>query len=139
MFLEQLLNAARKNNIDLLLECLWIVRWISKNEKSLLLLFCSGVLPILMKLLEHTDFKVISVALRIIGDFLSNKDNTFDDHIIDLGLITLLVSLSKNISKSLRKEAYWTLSNIAASSSENFRKLFEEPDLITKAAETIIF
>lgn len=54
-----------------------------------------------------------------------------------MGIIGKVSGLTQNPNKSLRKEAFWILSNIAASSGVNFGKVLSEEGLLGKIIECV--
>ena len=72
-----------------------------------------NVLPIIMQLLGSKNTKVVSPALRTVGNVLSG-DDVQTQMCIDLNVLDYLDALINSSNTAIVKEATWCLSNIAA-------------------------
>jgi hypothetical protein len=73
----------------------------------------SGVVGRLVQLLYSTKVKVVTPALRTIGNIVTGTD-TQTQAVLDSDVMAPLISLLSNKSKNVRKETCWTISNITA-------------------------
>ena len=73
---------------------------------------------------ENNDYIIYS--LRIIGNFAMNEDSKFTEKLLENNIIDLLKKfLDKNYNINIRKEASFTLSNIAAGTTTQIIKLYK--------------
>ncbi|KAH0622251.1 hypothetical protein JD844_024390 [Phrynosoma platyrhinos] len=69
-----------------------------------------GILP---PLLQHNDYKVVSPALRAVGNIVTG-DDIQTQVILNCSALPCLLHLLSSPKESVRKEACWTVSNITA-------------------------
>ncbi|XP_061222160.1 importin subunit alpha-6 isoform X2 [Neopsephotus bourkii] len=73
----------------------------------------SGVCRRLVELLMHNDYKVVSPALRAVGNIVTG-DDIQTQVILNCSALPCLLHLLSSPKESIRKEACWTVSNITA-------------------------
>lgn len=75
--------------------------------------------------LAHPSNKVVKPALRAIGNIVcAEEEIDYTPLIIEAGVLPHLKKLILSDSKDIQKEACWTLSNIAAGSTDQIDKVF---------------
>ena len=79
-----------------------------------------NVLPIVMPLLGNQNTKIVSPALRTVGNVLSG-DDIQTQMCIDLNVLDYLEALINSSNTAIVKEATWCLSNIAAGNIEQIQ------------------
>lgn len=87
-----------------------------------------------MKLLQSNKNQLIVPALRTLGNIVSGDDGQTQS-VIAAGGVTAIVPLLQNSKKNIRKEACWTLSNIAAGSPEQITQLISTPEMLTRVLQ----
>lgn len=78
------------------------------------------VLPLVMQLLGSSNTKVVSPALRTVGNVLSG-DDVQTQLCIDLNVLNYLDTLINSSNTAIVKEATWCLSNIAAGNEDQIQ------------------
>jgi hypothetical protein len=73
----------------------------------------AGVVPRLVQLLSSTSVKVVTPALRTIGNIVTGTDQQ-TQVVMEAKAMIPLVNLLSNPAKNIRKETCWTISNITA-------------------------
>jgi len=119
---------------EVLNDSLWGLSYLSdsNHDENLVPM---DIIPVLMKYLENADsFRLITPCLRIIGNFTLG---TQSKALIQIpGLIPLLFKVINEQKKStVRREACWAISNLAAGSPEEIEVVFEDPFHILLLAE----
>ena len=84
----------------------------------------AGVVPTLMRHLSCDHEPLIHPVLRIVGNLVSGSDES-TQAVVDGGAIALIAPLLSHSKSSLRKEACWALSNIAAGSKCQIQSLMD--------------
>lgn len=78
-----------------------------------------GICKRLVELLGHNEHRVVKPALRAVGNIVCAEDEIdYTQLIVQAGVLPHLKNLIEIDNKEIQKEACWTLSNIAAGSSE---------------------
>jgi hypothetical protein len=119
-----------------MVDTMWALAYISDNL-DLDILHKAGIMSMAVILLEYTEIKVITVALRIVSNFASDYNNRYDKELLEMGILQKIAGLCKNVNSSVKKEAYFMLSNIAANSQEYFELVISTPDLLQNIVSTI--
>lgn len=104
------------NDTDILIDLMWCLSYLTDQDDEStvdIILSETGLLPTVVKLLSHSMPTVANPALRTLGNIASCGDNLTDE-IILMGTLPVLKDLTSSCVKTLRKEAFWTLSNISA-------------------------
>ncbi len=87
--------------------------------------------------LSNDDFKVLSPALRAVGNFMSAENNKIAENFLFHGVLDKFDSLLMNTNVKIIKETLWSLSNLAAGNSENISRLFANDRIVSKLAVLI--
>ena len=88
--------------------------------------------------LSNDDFKVLSPALRAVGNFmLAENNNKIAENFLFHGVLDKFDSLLMNTNVNIIKETLWSLSNLAAGNSENISRLFANDRIISRLAALI--
>jgi importin subunit alpha-1 len=69
---------------------------------------------------RHDQLKVVTAALRAVGNIVTGDDMQ-TQAIIDAGGLPCLCHLLSNSKESIRKETCWTISNITAGNSNQIQ------------------
>ena len=72
-----------------------------------------GALPSIVQLLSRTNSKVVTPALRTVGNVLAGDDDQ-TQRCLDLNVVTYLGQLLSSSNPLIVKESAWCLSNITA-------------------------
>ncbi|CAG9335230.1 unnamed protein product [Blepharisma stoltei] len=107
-----------EQNEGILEDALFSFFKISEKNYSMNLFLDSQLLGRIISLLDYQNFKISYFALKNIGN--SSTQKLSPDSVINTGLFLKLTRLIDYNKESMRKEAYWTLSNLAADSSIYF-------------------
>lgn len=150
--LDQLLNTVRRviqsDDGDILSYTCWSLSHLcdgpasniaavvtSADEKDPL----GGLVPRLVELLHHTNWRVTKPALRTIGNIVcaeydEDAANALDDKplltdftevILECDAVPRLKSLINHCNREIQKEACWTLSNIAAGTVDQIQAVID--------------
>ena len=78
-----------------------------------------GICKRLVELLGHSSERVVKPALRTVGNIVCAEDEVdYTQLVVQAGVLDHLKRLVLSENREIQKEACWTLSNIAAGSSE---------------------
>jgi importin subunit alpha-1 len=97
------------------MDCLWALANFSNCNQALALkyIFDMGIVPILINLNAGTNPALIELPLRIIGNLLTG-DDIMIDLFISYGIIGYIAKFLRSEYFQIRREAAWSLSNIAS-------------------------
>lgn len=84
----------------------------------------SGAVPFLVGLLSHANEKVLSPALRAVGNIATGTDAQ-TDVLIESDVCRLLLPLLTHPRKNIRKEVCWTISSIMAGTTEQIQSAID--------------
>jgi len=85
-----------------------------------------GLMPFLIDILATTESTtVLQPATRVIGNFTSSNNPDTTQMCIDSGIINVLPRLLSHRKKQIKREACWTLSNIAAGTPEQVQSVIQ--------------
>ena len=82
--------------------------------------------------LSNDDFKVLSPALRAVGNFMSAENNKIAENFLFHGVLDKFDSLLLSSNVNIIKETLWSLSNLAAGTSDNITRLFANERIINR-------
>jgi importin subunit alpha-6/7 len=96
------------------MDACWALSYLSDGQDERLdPLLTEKAVPLLVDLLKHGNDKVVTPALRSVGNIVSGNA-VHTQAVIDAGALPLLEQLLHSNRKNIRKEACWAFSNIAA-------------------------
>ena len=78
------------------------------------------MIPIIMPLLGDKNIKIVTPALRTIGNFLAGDDNQTQT-CLDNNVLYYLEMLINSSNHAIVKETLWCLSNITAGNEKQIR------------------
>ncbi|EDQ87439.1 uncharacterized protein MONBRDRAFT_21605 [Monosiga brevicollis MX1] len=92
----------------------WALSSLSDGPNDRIAAVCeAGVIPRLIQLLSLNAPRVLTPALRCLGNIVTG-DDTMTQVVVDAGFVPHLVKLVDHPKRSIQKEACWSLSNITA-------------------------
>jgi importin subunit alpha-1 len=108
------------------MDCLWGLGNFTNTQQTFALrvLIDMGIVPILLILNTTNNPALIEIPIRIIGNLLTGDDLTIDE-LISYGVIQFLENNLKSPFAQIRREAAWSLSNIAAGTKNQIHALIQ--------------
>jgi len=117
---------ATQEDIDTLTDAAWALSFLSdgsSHEEKTQMVFDSGVVPYLVKLLDQSCISLVTPCLKTIGSILTGSIEVSNGVLEIPGVVEALFRFLSHSKKILRREAAWTISNIAAGSPQNLEYL----------------
>lgn len=90
----------------------------------------SGVLPRLVSLMGHSELIVVVPALRVTGNIISGTER-HTQAALDAGALRFITPLLTHTKRTVRREACWTVSNVAAGTKLQISSMLSTPGLTT--------
>ena len=115
----------RSSDDAVLIETLWAISYLTDApDRQIETVVQEGVVPFILKLMNHPNLSVQTPAIRIVGNIVSGHEK-LTQIVIDGGAVLILRQKLNSFSRALRKEACWALSNIAAGSERQIQTLLD--------------
>lgn len=124
------------NDEDTLIDSCWAFSYLTdgENERIDVLLEQKDVVGALVRHLDSRSSTLIAPALRTLGNIVTGTDEQ-TQIVIESGILPTMLKLLQHPKKSLRKEACWLLSNIAAGTRKQITALLNEPRLVPEVLQ----
>ena len=88
----------------------------------------SGILPRLASLMGHSELIVVVPALRVTGNVISGTER-HTQAALDAGALHFITPLLTHPKRNVRREACWTISNVAAGTQPQISAMMAAPGL----------
>ena len=112
---------------NIIADACWALSYLSDGDDDRIqAVMESGVTSSLVALLQGDESRIITPCLRALGNFVSGNDAQ-TQNVIDCGILPVMKNLLTHAKKSVRKEANWLLSNIAAGTQSQINQILEYP------------
>ena len=109
-----MLISSQVDDEDTRIDAAWALSYICDGDNDRIeAVIEQGVAPSLISMCRSGVSTQIMPALRTLGNIVSGSD-TQTQAVLDAGLLTLAPELLQKSKKSIRKEACWAISNVAA-------------------------
>eukprot|EP00357_Protocruzia_adherens_P002483 CAMPEP_0115012118 /NCGR_PEP_ID=MMETSP0216-20121206/24509_1 /TAXON_ID=223996 /ORGANISM="Protocruzia adherens, Strain Boccale" /LENGTH=532 /DNA_ID=CAMNT_0002381039 /DNA_START=309 /DNA_END=1907 /DNA_ORIENTATION=+ len=130
VFIPYIARLLQVDDTEVLTDSCWALSYISDmgNEANQELLN-NGCAEPLIKLLTHEDYHIQVPALRACGNIITGLDK-HTQTMLNFGVLSQLSHLIGGKKKNLKKEALWTLSNIAAGTATQVTMLLQNRDIL---------
>lgn len=110
--------------VEVKIDACWAISYICDgDENRIQTIIDTNITPILVENLACDDIMVVTPCLRALGNFVSGNDEQ-TQVVINYKIMDYIPKLLENTKNSVRREAYWLLSNIAAGNSDQIATLF---------------
>jgi importin subunit alpha-1 len=120
-------------NPEALLDACWAISYLSDGSDDRIQAVMDARVPAeefenvtmtqtLVKLLDHENTAIVTPALRVLGNFVSGSD-TQTQAVLDAGVLKMAFKLFKSSKRSIRKETFWLLSNVAAGTPQQINAI----------------
>ncbi len=126
--LAYLLNHEDKETLG---DAAWGVSYLTDGDEATVQAFVDtpGVLTRCVALMEHAESTIVTPALRIMGNVISGSDRQ-TQAAVEAGALRAIAPLLSHSKKTLRREACWAVSNVAAGTVDQISALMSVPGLI---------
>jgi importin subunit alpha-6/7 len=112
---------------EVLTDAAWALSYLSDGEETRIQsVIDTGVLPSLLKHVTHPFLSIVIPCLRTLGNIVTGSDFQTDTVLALPGCLQTIFSLLSHDKRSVRREACWTLSNIAAGNESQIRILISQ-------------
>ena len=116
-------------------DSLWALSYLSDGDDDRInACVQAGITNEIVSKLSHDQVKIITPALRIIGNLVSGNEFATQT-VIDANVLPALFTLLDHPKKGIRKEACWALSNITAGTPSQIETVLSHTDIMRKIVE----
>ncbi|KAJ0250117.1 Importin subunit alpha-3 [Hirschfeldia incana] len=124
--LPVLKSLVQLTDVEVLVDACWALAYLSDNtNEHIQAVIDADVIPRIIQLLAHTSLAVLIPALRAVGNLVTGNNVQTQTVVDNQVLPSLLVLITQTYTKSIKKEACWTISNITAGSSSQIQAVIE--------------
>lgn len=115
---------------ETIVDAAWALSYISDGDEDIRYdsIIEAGVCSLMVNLLERGNNKYIHPVIRILGNIVTGTESQ-TQVAIDAGLLNVLAKLCKHSKSSVRKEVFWTASNVTAGSTSQIGSFLVCPNL----------
>ncbi|KAH8061502.1 hypothetical protein JL722_4130 [Aureococcus anophagefferens] len=109
-----LVGLLRSDDVDTLMDACWALSYLSDGDEARIQCVVDhGAAAALSPLLGHASHKVVTPALRTLGNVVTGNDAQ-TQAALDAGVLAHVAALLASPRKAIRKETCWLVSNVAA-------------------------
>lgn len=125
-----LVELLRSPDVDTVMDACWALSYLSDGEETRIqaVVDCNAA-ALLAPLLAHAQTKVVTPALRTIGNIVTGND-VQTQAALDAGVLTHCAALLRSPKKSVRKETCWLVSNVAAGTAPQIARVAADRELL---------
>ncbi|KAJ1444615.1 armadillo-type protein [Pelagophyceae sp. CCMP2097] len=132
-----LVDLLRKDDVDTLMDACWSLSYLTDGDEARIQAVVDvGACAALAPLLAHESHKVVTPALRTIGNIVTGND-VQTQAALNAGVLHFANSLIRSTKKAVLKETCWLVSNIAAGTPEQTQAVVEQCDLVKLIVEQL--
>lgn len=107
------------------IDVVWTISYITDHgNDSIQLVIESGIVSRIVPILSNEDTKLLTPALRVVGNIATGTDDQ-TQAILDLRVLSYLPKLLDHKKERVKREALWLLSNITAGRENQIQELVE--------------
>ncbi len=121
-----------ENDTEILTDAAWGLLWNSEGYEEIEAIINNGVIPVIVKLLSNPILSILIPCLRLVGTIASGTDEQTSVILKEKDFLPALLKLSTHAKKMIRKEVFWTISNITAGEPVQFEGIMGNPAFVER-------
>ena len=125
-----------ENDQEVLIDSAWGLLWNSERAEAIQAIINTDVIPAIVGHLSSIHPRLVTPCLRICGNVISGHDEQADVVLKEKDFFPALLKLASHETEIMRKETFWTISNITAGQPIQSEGIMGNPAFVERIIDT---